>query len=126
MAEKYVIRTKTSKKGNICWQLLDAKGCVIAQDTDKERTLEPIKKLIKKLETWPPGARDLATEADWAKAERIAAQRKPWESWNFAIAKWRGLLQTKDLTDHTPVVPEELGLYRKVQEYRQQTQRLEI
>ncbi|MDK2902130.1 MAG: hypothetical protein PWQ93_49 [Clostridiales bacterium] len=100
MSQRYIIQSKTGKKGVVYWQLLDAKGRIIAQDTDKERALEPIKKLISKLETWPSSAKRLATEADMEKAARIASRRNSWESWNFAVAKWRGLLQTKDLAEH--------------------------
>lgn len=55
------------------------------------------------MEAWPGPAKELTSEEDFSKVERIASRCESWQSWNLAVAKWRGLLQTKDVAEHLGV-----------------------
>jgi len=96
----YTIQSKTTKKGNTTWMLVNSKGKTVAQSVNKEDVEKPIRKLIRKMQAWPSSPKELETEADFAKAEKITSQRESWQSRNFAIAKWRGLLQTKEVAEY--------------------------
>lgn len=97
------VRRRVSKRGNTVWEVINSRGKVLKSFTGEVDFRKYINKKLYKLENWPPPAKELETEEDWDRAEKIASRRNSWESWNFAVAKWRGLLQTDELVAHLGV-----------------------
>ncbi|SDF65125.1 hypothetical protein SAMN04244560_01022 [Thermoanaerobacter thermohydrosulfuricus] len=102
MPDHYFIRTRVSKKGNTLWELVDSHGKIVAMSPYKGKILNIINKKIRFLENWPGSPREIDIE-DNKKIKRIVSQKQPWQSANFAIVKWRGLLQTADVAKHLGV-----------------------
>lgn len=102
MPDHYFIRTRVSKKGNTLWELVDSHGKIVAMSPYKGKILNIINKKIRFLENWPGSPREIDIE-DNKKIKRIVSQKQPWQSANFAIAKWRGLLQTADVAKYLGV-----------------------
>jgi hypothetical protein len=96
MPDHYFIRTRISKKGNTVWELVDKHGKVIAADIHREKILTIVYKKIRLMEHWPSSPREIDTENN-KKVKHVISQKKPWQSVNFAIVKWQGLLQTADV-----------------------------
>lgn len=103
MSVQYSLTSYASKKGNTVWVLTDNRGRNMVSSTNKENVLCFINRKIQRMESWPGPTREVDTEEDEKTIERIVASRKPWQSVNFAIAKWRGLLQTRELSDYLGV-----------------------
>lgn len=103
MSGRYFLRTRISKKGNTVWELTDKRGKIIASNIHREKVIEFINKKIRLLESWPNPPRKIDTEKDEKTVEHIVSWRQPWQSVNFVIAKWRGLLQTEDIAGYLGV-----------------------
>lgn len=97
------IRQRLSKKGKTVWEAVTARGKVLKTFASEAELKKYVEKKLRMLESWPPPAKELVNDEDWERAEAIASQRNSWESWNFAVAKWRGLLQTDELAAHLGV-----------------------
>lgn len=109
--ECFKIKHRLTKKGKDYWEVYEPRtGKVLRGFHSKikaesfaasyqKRIAQENKARLEKILTWPDEVPDINDDSVWSSIEN----RKPWQSFNFAIAKASGLLQTSEVAAHLGV-----------------------
>lgn len=90
---------KTTRRGTCVWDIVDERGHIV--HTGRREQIIPVaSKLCRAMERWPQPAKPSWAVVEKKQLERELARKKPWQSRNYVLSVFRGMLTTNELAVH--------------------------